>query len=1221
MLIYLIALGMLSLSAITIRSDFQSNAMSEAKANARLALMIAIGQLQEHAGPDQRITGTADLAGDGSGMRLASGASPDNVLSIDNVNNGLSAVQPGTRYWTGVWGNGDPSAPIAGNRNIYEKTPSPKLLGWLVSGNEGGSFETSTDPASFGQVLKAGTNIHFTPAGATTGIGSSGKVTITDASGKAHDAVVLLGSGSAGNVTRTFADGSVENPEDRYVAAPLVSVGKANHVTGNYAFWVSDEGAKARLDLVDSYAEHTDTSADPKARYRLMTAPRTGLEILPPFALGPYLNWSQHADEDNSPMSKVITYKQVPLMDQANLMGSGGDPAAITGPLFHALTTYSTGILADSLNGGLRRDLTAAFKVPSSGNWNNWSGSGANWTGTNGQSAGAGQSIIPPAYSPTLKGLIYSGGIPHSNYSHPTGAKVPRWDVLYDFHNLFNQTQANGAVPARAAKLGDLGLSPQILQVRMLLGADATAGRNVRFLFTPMIVLGNPYVVPLKLENLKLRFWLANAPGPYGKRWANGVQDCITNFNFSTSAGAGGYGWGRTAIFSYETMRPTDVAWPPSVTGDADFAIPTTTIEPGQTKVFSLSAVQQYSNSNPIQLTEGQIAAFASAYHYLWKDSGIASPAYTPSGGPLYFGTISEADGYTPMKAQIVDLSDAVIQEIESLNLDVVTNSFGILRSPTGATAPAGSSDGAKLIAAFYFDQITPGNFFDLGNHSDNSVRPYADFNSRAAFIRHTNRMNLSGGAWRNAYAGLNYRDSSTSSEINIANGTSPAYPPPTFTSNLDPVLWGRVDHRPPVNTPLLEPVFFDLPGGEIPVLSLGDLQQANVTADDIRVNVGHQPANAIGNSYATPFVRRELVKQERTDEYFSRHAGLAIGAHHVQTNYYDLSYLLNAALWDGYYFSGTPSNGGFIPNNPRLELLPEASATTARDVVQAAGQTVINGAFNINSTSVEAWTVLLAGMRNLPKLPSGASTSAGTSMFPRTLSQTEDALETPTGNGSDSYSGFRSLTDDQVKALAEAIVKQVRLRGPFVSLGHFVNRALVPVTGDTKKLGFAGALQTAIDMTTVNDFSRVSKEQLDPPLSDNLSVKPSNNEAYNFYAYSEPPDSNASLFTSNSVRAQRSAGIPGWLTQADVLKAIGPVISSRSDTFVIRSYGNAVNPVTGAVVAQAWCEAVVQRQPEYMDSKSDPATAAPADTIAINQLLGRRFEIISFRWLSPDEV
>ncbi len=101
----------------------------------------------------------------------------------------------------------------------------------------------------------------------------------------------------------------------------------------------------------------------------------------------------------------------------------------------------------------------------------------------------------------------------------------------------------------------------------------------------------------------------------------------------------------------------------------------------------------------------------------------------------------------------------------------------------------------------------------------------------------------------------------------------------------------------------------------------------------------------------------------------------------------------------------------------------------------------------------------------------------------------------------------------------------------------------------------------------------------------------------------------------------QRSTAIPGWLTQADVLQAIGPVISARSDTFTIRTYGEVANPVTGETSARAWCEAVVQRLPDYVNT-TDPATVAPASlTAGDNKTFGRRFRVVSFRWLSPDAI
>ena len=77
-LLTVVAVGLLGLSAVSMRAVAQAKAESEARANARLALMIAIGELQKQMGPDQRIS--------------ANGAITDpDVLKIKNP------------HWTGVW--------------------------------------------------------------------------------------------------------------------------------------------------------------------------------------------------------------------------------------------------------------------------------------------------------------------------------------------------------------------------------------------------------------------------------------------------------------------------------------------------------------------------------------------------------------------------------------------------------------------------------------------------------------------------------------------------------------------------------------------------------------------------------------------------------------------------------------------------------------------------------------------------------------------------------------------------------------------------------------------------------------------------------------------------------------------------------------------------------------------------------------------------------------
>jgi hypothetical protein len=58
-----------------------------------------------------------------------------------------------------------------------------------------------------------------------------------------------------------------------------------------------------------------------------------------------------------------------------------------------------------------------------------------------------------------------------------------------------------------------------------------------------------------------------------------------------------------------------------------------------------------------------------------------------------------------------------------------------------------------------------------------------------------------------------------------------------------------------------------------------------------------------------------------------------------------------------------------------------------------------------------------------------------------------------------------------------------------------------------------------------------------------------------------------------------------------------------------------------GNIQARVWCEAVIQRGAAYVDP-SDPASTATASLKSpVNARFGRRFDMVSFRWLHPQEV
>jgi hypothetical protein len=132
-LLTVIAVGLLTLSSISLRSTGQSGAMATAKSNARLALMLALGELQKQAGPDTRVTARADVLDEKNPPVL-----------------GVWKSWEGTNHVTGGLTAGRPLSP-----GDYAAKKKARFLAWLVSGSTASTVPDTT--ASAAKVTLVGT--------------------------------------------------------------------------------------------------------------------------------------------------------------------------------------------------------------------------------------------------------------------------------------------------------------------------------------------------------------------------------------------------------------------------------------------------------------------------------------------------------------------------------------------------------------------------------------------------------------------------------------------------------------------------------------------------------------------------------------------------------------------------------------------------------------------------------------------------------------------------------------------------------------------------------------------------------------------------------------------------------------------------------------------------------------------------------------------------------
>jgi len=410
----------------------------------------------------------------------------------------------------------------------------------------------------------------------------------------------------------------------------------------------------------------------------------------------------------------------------------------------------------------------------------------------------------------------------------------------------------------------------------------------------------------------------------------------------------------------------------------------------------------------------------------------------------------------------------------------------------------------------------------------------------------------------------------------------------------------------------------YDFPRSEDSVLSLGDLQSVNFAA------YPWQPGYAFGNARADARIPRE--KTSNPIPTTLDHPYITKDIDPGSNRYVDLSWLLNHSMWDRFFLSTIPYSdstfklaAGTSLANPRNQSSPirsglDTEAVTAFD--QAAAHIMVDGAFNVNSTSVPAWKQFL--LSNMNRKVEVRNTSAGDdsspeneAVFPRVLhpyiaGQPRADRKTGTPQGDKSvFTANRSITDEEAHLLAKQIVREVRLRGPFTSLSDFVNRRLV-ADSDTRYgewAGLSGTLQTALDRATIEDQAINDYLMKDGDLAFDDSQVPA-------YLFREHVTGRPA-----GQKQSRLAGTPGELTQGDLLRSLGPLLTVRGDTFTVRAYGESVDKA-GNITAKAWCEATVQRTAELIQPDDD--LVAPDTT---RYPFGRSLTITRFRWLNKNEI
>lgn len=1111
-LLTLLAVGLLSLSVISLRASTQMEAHAAAQSNARVGLMVALGELQKELGPDGRI----------------------------NSNAGISEqTVPGQRNWVAVYDAWDAS-------QNGRPDPDRQFRRYLVSGN------TSTLQSR-----------------AAAAVPLSGET------------VELVAAGTLG--TRADAD---------FVRAGTVPVTAGGSGSGGYyAWWIGDENSKAKVNA----GRDLPTGLDPTvaALRQADAAPGTG------FRMFDELREVTGAGGQLWNMGDDLRQKSVSI-SSLDLLPGAAPPVSAS---FHDITTKSYGLLIDVRNRRLKRDLSLYLDRPHNSRLRQPLYTVGTTAAVNFEADAGSATSLNDFSGITMEELwIYYNLYKEVDYRRPAtnddivGRRPSRFPTLVSA-NSREAVVADRFFPYKRQVFSQV-------KYMLSLAAERSAANpnlfDLRIAADPIVVLWNPNNVALEYQH-----------GGYTTVGFTGLPyDAV----FTTPNGQVSVPF--TSFFDHRNVN--------LIQGLVGLDHPIV-LQPGESRVFSRSGDTGDSLTSGWRYTSGRLLNHANFPKGLAGNANVRLTIRpSVSGGFLNYVTFWFGPRLPATTANPALQAGTLI-----LRGDTNLGDLPTITTPQSITVNniVAERKIPHMLLSYHMrtetDAKLPSKSW-IWNNPSVSFRVAADSSNVSRIVHHMEVQVTPVSTWESPYVQI-----TPGNQAYWGGGVRADFGVPFFTLRSIPLVPMKSIAAFQHSCANGMRRYWKDSSIALPAPGLGRFPSNAEGLDGHRyLNPGG--SKLIGNSFAHPLIPRNrahgTVMASNTQANNPQPESIPVADH---------AYLANTALWDSWYFSSLApqtahpyrSNSRtlqqvfaeFFPDSPTqphtplpnarmspyrssaedgLRSLVTANAPAADAHRKLAAHLMVDGAFNVNSTSVKAWRALLGSMRDHAIATLEESSSELTLRNPESNSTPVIGLLNPNGRlasptasttEAEQWRGFRTLNDQQIDALANALVVEIKKRGPFLSLADFINRRL----GSDTEMARHGPLQAAIEASNLNS------------------------------AFDQSPRSLGSITGTpfpDAARGSHATGVPGYITQADLLTPLGPVLQARSDTFTIRSHGTSTD-ANGKILAKAWCEAVVQRVPEYIDPSDRPDVAAASLTSRANQAFGRKFKIVSFRWLNPDEV